>query len=427
MKRTLLTMALALAMITGAKAQTVLPLLPSAHGLLTNQPAYAAQPQQQTQNFEALTNGWNWWSTYIDLSDNGLGMLENMLSTNAQTIKSQTQFTSYGETGWTGNLTSISNDQMYMIKMTNIPADYMTLTNAALTINDVNIMANNGWTWVGFPSDSEISVADALANYQANNEDVVKGMGAFSTYNNGVWTGGLTSLQPGQGYMIKNNGSTTQTFHFAPSTRGIIESEMPNTQWIAAIHDFPTNMSMIAVINLMGEELRSSDYEVAAFSGNVCRGTVVPQYVESLDRYIAFLSISGGNNDALQFRLLDHETSDVYVANNRYSYITDAVEGSLNKPFVLDFNTLMGNNEFTASHLDIFPNPATSGQMVKISVPSNNKNLHVQIINTLGMVVKTTNMSGEEMSFAANLAPGVYTIKVVAGDKQLYVEKLIVK
>lgn len=56
-----------------------------------------------------------------------------------------------------------------------------------------------------------------------------------------------------------------------------------------------------------------------------------------------------------------------------------------------------------------------------------NRSLKVQVINTLGMVVKTLSMAGEEMNFAANFAPGIYTVKIVANDQQLYVEKLIVK
>ena len=423
MKKNLLITAIVLALSGGAFAQTVLPLLPAAHGMTGNQPAYSAQQQQE---FPAMATGWNWWSSYIDLSDDGFGMLETMLGSNASAIKSQTQFTSYGGGQWIGNLNSISNDQMYMIKMNELPAVYMAIANNALTINDVNITSHVGWTWVGFPSKNEIAIQDAMANYEANNNDVVKGMGAFATYSNGSWIGSLSSLEPGHGYMIKNNGSE-QTFNYAPSTRGAIENNSQNTQWIAAIHDFPTNMSMMAVINLMGEELRSSDYEVAAFSGNLCRGTVVPQYVESIDRYVAFLSISGENNDDLQFRLLDHETGDVYVANNRYNYCTDVVEGTLDKPYVLNFNTMSSTDELVASHLDLFPNPVVKGQMVKVSVPSNRKNLKVQVINALGVVVMTTNMSGEEMEFAANFVPGFYTIKIVAGDKQLFVEKLIVK
>lgn len=422
MKKALLTIVLSMAMMAASEAQ-VLPLLPTNHGLTGNQPAYNSQQQQE---FPTIAQGWNWWSTYIDLSNNGLGMLENMLGANALIIKSQTQFTSYDAGTWVGGLSSISNDQMYMIEMSNTPAEYVSLTSPALTINDVEITAQSGWTWIGFPSNTVISVTDALAYYDANNEDVIKSKDAFATYDNGSWIGSLTNLQPGQGYMIQNNGAT-QVFNYSPSARGIIENELPNTQWTAATHGFPTNMSMIATINLMGEELRSSDYEVAAFSGNVCRGTVVPQHVESIDRHIAFLSISGDNDDALQFRLLNHETGDVYIANNRYNYVTDVVEGSLGKPYVLNFNTLMGNDEFTVSHLDIFPNPATSGQMVKVSVPSNNRSLKVQVINTLGMVVKTLSMAGEEMNFAANFAPGIYTVKIVANDQQLYVEKLIVK
>lgn len=423
MKKSLLITAIVLALSGGAFAQTVLPLLPASHGMTGNQPAYSAQQQQE---FPAMATGWNWWSSYIDLSDDGLGMLETMLGSNASAIKSQTQFTLYSPSGWEGSLNSISNEYMYMIQMSNTPAEYMSLTANQVTINDVNITAQAGWTWVGFPSSTPISVADAMTNYSPNSEDVVKGISGFAIYDNGNWEGSLTTLVPGQGYMIKNNGLNPQTFHYGPASRHTID-ETPLTKLEPSIHDFPNNMSMIAVINLEGEELHSSNYEVAAFSGNVCRGAVIPQYVESINRYVAFLSISGEDPCSLSFRLLDYETGNTYIADNNYTYQTDVVEGNFEEPYKLNFNTILGANELSESRLILFPNPAKSGQLVRMSIPGNNEDLKVQIINTIGMIVKTFNMNSGETSFSANMAPGIYTVKIVNSDKQLYVEKLIVE
>lgn len=426
MKKNLLITAIVLALSGGAFAQTVLPLLPAAHGMTGNQPAYSAQQQQE---FPAMATGWNWWSSYIDLSDDGLEKLEAALESNANTIKSQTDFISYrSDVGWIGSLNSINNQEMYMIEMRIVPAGSLTLTGrSSVNIEDVELTAHgNGWTWISYPGKYASNLGDAMSLYTANTGDVVKGMDAFSTYYNGTWIGELSSLQPGQGYMIQNTGNSDVIFNFA-SSRNVVEPKANLTQWTASIHEYPTNMNMIAVINLMGEELKSSDFEVAAYSNGKCRGSVIPQFVEPFNRYMAFLTINGNQNDPLEFRLMNHTTGEVYVASNRYNYSIDAVEGTLENPYILNFNTILGYEELTANHADIFPNPVERGQMVKVSIPSNRKNLKVQVINALGMVVVTTNMNGEEMEFAANFAPGFYTLKVVESDKQLYVEKLIVK
>lgn len=418
MKKSLLITAIVLALSGGAFAQTVLPLLPTAHGMTGNQPAYSAQQQQE---FPMMATEWNWWSSYIDLSDDGLGMLETMLGGNASIIKSQTDFVSYqSEYGWYGDLSSINNQEMYMIEMQALPAGTLTLTGrSAVNLEDVAITAYaNGWTWVGFPSKNAINLDDAMSQYTANAGDIVKGIEAFSTYYNGTWFGELSALQPGQGYMIQNTGESNINFHFV-SSRNAVEFKKNNTQWNASIHEHPTNMNMIAVIKLMGEELTSTDYEVAAFSNGKCCGSVVPQYIEPFNRHMAFLTINGEGNTPVEFRLMDRSTGEVYLASNRYNFSTDAVEGSLENPYTLNFNTILGYEELTANHADIFPNPVERGQMVKVSIPSNRKNLKVQVINALGMVVMTTNMNGEEMEFAANFAPGFYTLKVVESDKQL--------
>ena len=426
MKKNILTLLAVCALAIGAKAQTELPLLPASHGMLGNQPAFTAQQQQE---FPMMATGWNWWSSYIDLSDDGLEMLETTLGSNANTIKSQTDFISYrSDVGWIGSLNSINNQEMYMIEMRIVPAGTLTLTGrSSVNIEDVELTAHgNGWTWISYPGKSASNLGDAMSLYTANTGDVVKGMDAFSTYYNGIWIGELSSLQPGQGYMIQNTGNSDVIFNFA-SSRNVVEPKANLTQWTASIHEYPTNMNMIAVINLMGEELKSSDFEVAAFSNGKCRGSVIPQFVEPFNRYMAFLTINGNQNDPLEFRLMNHTTGEVYVASNRYNYSIDAVEGTLEKPYILNFNTILGSEELAVNHADVFPNPVERGQIVKLTIPSNKKNLYVEVINTMGVVVKSERMTGDELNISANFAPGFYTIKIIESDKQLYVEKLIVK
>lgn len=420
MKKSFLITAIVLVLSGSAFAQTVLPLLPSAHGLTGNQPAYSAQPQQQTQEIN-FANGWNWWSSYVDLSDNGLENLKTLVGANTTAIKSQTQSLMQENNIWGGTLTSLNNSLMYMIN-TISPIEGLEYTAIPVSINDVEISTGTGWTWVGFPSSTSIPVNDAMANFIAENNNVIKSHNQTAMYVDGIWTGSLTTLEPGRGYMIYGN---SQNFNYAPATRGFVEEEVLPTYWTSSYNDFATNMNIVAVINLMGEIVNSTNYEVGAFVGDDCRGSIVPMSIAN--KNIALLTINGNDNDLLSFRLLDKETGEMYIADNNYKYVTNDIIGTVNEPYVLYFNTLMSNDEFKIGKMDMFPNPVKQDGMLTLSIPALNKNMKVQVINSLGMVVKSENMSTEKTNLSVNLAPGVYTVKVVAGDKQLYVERLIVE
>ena len=432
MKKSLLITAIVLALSGGAFAQTVLPLLPASHGMTGNQPAYSAQQQQE---FPAMATGWNWWSSYIDLSDDGLGMLEEMLGSNAQQIKSQNSgFIVYNTNNdsWIGTLTEIDNSKMYCINMSLIPALSLTLRGTVVSPSNVQIDVHSGWTWIGYPCSTENGdIAGALTNFEANNNDQVKSYNSgFAIYNSSTdsWIGTMTSFSPGQGYKIKSNASEVKTFTFPTAARSNVNSNFAfMTQWKAIDGKYADNMTMIAIAKLMGEELNDANYEIGAYCNDECRGSIKLMDVQEFNHYYAFLSIFGESNESIEFRLLDHNTGEVYLPENRYTYSTDKAEGTLENPYILNFNMSLGNEELSNDLVSLFPNPANKGQNVKLVIPNNKEHLTVQITNILGSVVRNERMTGEELNISTNLVPGIYTIKVIDSNKQLYIKKLVVK
>ena len=180
-------------------------------------------------------------------------------------------------------------------------------------------------------------------------------------------------------------------------------------------------MNMIAVVSFDGEELRSDNVEIGAFDGDICRGVIRPMYVESRDRYMVFLTMYGENGEPFSFRLLD-ESGDVYESNEAsVNYHADAVIGSLNTPFELKFNT----KKNTASNLKLFPNPVNQGEMVNMTLPGEGMKT-VEVVNVLGSTMKRIRVA-EGTQLAADMAPGIYTIKVTDAEGNVYVDKLVVK
>ena len=424
MKRNILMLTLLCVMAKATNAQSV-PLLP-VHGLNVNQPAYI---ETESQVF-AMEQGWNWWSTYIDMREGGLNRLEAALGENADLIKSKTQFVAF-DSVWSGSLDGISNDQMYMIKLTNTPENDVRIAGALrLSADDVVINAQPGWSWIGFPNDVPVELNEAMTEYAlfAGENDLIKSKNQFAIFCDSQWTGSLTMLEPGFGYMIRNNGDEAVPFHFSQTGETGERKSLKPSRWNASSNGFPTNMSMIAAINLEGKELPDGNFELAAFAGDDCRGAVAPQFVESQNRYVAFLTIAGDENDVLQFRLADNTSNMIYLSENQYEYSADAVEGTLSNPYVLSFNACIGVDENADKHIQLFPNPAKSGNRVTLVlsfVPESG--MTVEIVNMLGVVVKRERLTQSQMDLPVDLAPGVYHIKVVCNEKQLCSEKLVLE
>ena len=270
-----------------------------------------------------------------------------------------------------------------------------------------------------------MTVADALVNYTATEGEVFKSSAdGFRQYSAtaGEWVGSLNTLKPGNGYMLQslNDENATYTYPSVPANgRALVSSiDKKDTEWQPVMANNPTNMNMIAVVNLDNEELRSENVEIGVFNGETCRGAIRPMYVEAFDQYLVFLTMYGEDNEPFTFRLLDN--GDVYESNEAsVSYKADAVIGKVDAPFQLNFSS---KNSF-AGALNLFPNPVNRGEMVNLTLPADGT---VEVVNVMGSTVKRVRMA-EGTQLAADMAPGIYTIKVTDAEGNVYVDKLIVK
>lgn len=165
-------------------------------------------PVLYTQQVE-LSEGWNWFSSYVEYDANTLEAIENTLGSLGitATIKSQDAFVTNDNTAgtWTGSLTTLDNSSMYMILLNQ--AATLTLTNVLATPESHPIILNTGWNWIANLSQEPMDISVALTGINPNNGDIIKGQDDFAQYdaNHHVWHGTLNSLQPGKGYMYLKN------------------------------------------------------------------------------------------------------------------------------------------------------------------------------------------------------------------------------
>ena len=170
-----------------------------------------------------LVAGWNWISVDIIVDDPVamLDMLKAALGDNGLQIKSMDDYTTYedGEWGAMGDLEEMYNEQMYAIE---VSADCtVTLQGTLATPDDYTIEINPGWNWIGFPCSQVVSLEDALANFDAEDGDQIKGAEEFSTFEDGEWgaMGDLEELVPGQGYKYFSASTEVKELIFSAGTK----------------------------------------------------------------------------------------------------------------------------------------------------------------------------------------------------------------
>lgn len=372
------------------------------------------QNSSEITHTTALTNGWNWWSTYIELNGNdGLAQLENSLGSHGMMIKSRENgfvepYNVNGTISWYGILTSICNEQMYMIRTD--AACQATVTGQAASPANHSVTLNPGWNWIGFMGQQPVSVGAAMSGVTPEGNDVVKGRNSYATYyaGDGNWYGTLNTLEPGQGYMYQSNSNAAQTLTYNTGRAGDtgVNLTPEHNVFRPAADNHAHNMTVTAVVEADGAELRSGLYELAAFVGDDCRGSVKLIHVEALDRYVAFLTVFGEPDEPLAFRLTDGTATA--LAAETMAFSIDGTRGSLTNPCVLRFGSL-SVEDMSLPQVSVYPNPSDGVFCVE------GRDIErVEAYNTLGQLVLRQETHADRLKVdLSSRAHGVYTLRVV--------------
>ena len=361
-----------------------------------------------------LSVGWNWYSTYIEQEGiDGLGQLENSIAVPKAVIQSQNDgyvksVLRNGNVIWGGQLSSINNEEMYKIGTKYV----CEATMEGVVTDPANhpITISKGWNWIGFPIDHSVSVSEALSGFRPKNNDVIKGLNSVATFSNGTWSGTLNTLEPGQGYMYGTKSNTPKILVFQPGRDEITLANItPENNYFQPVADYADNMTLIAVVELNGEELHSDDYELAAFVGDECRGSVKLMYVEPLNRYVAFLTVFGEQEEELHFQLTDGEA--LSLSTDHLTYTVDDILGDLDEPVVLRFNAT-DVEENTLANVRVYPNPSEG----VFNIEGNNIR-KVEVFNAMGQpVCSMETENGNTTLDLTHRASGIYLIRVITDN-----------
>ena len=379
-----------------------------------------------------FTPGWNWWSTHVELTAiDGMAMLEEGVGENASQISSQSSFTNYyAGYGWYGSLTAINNESMYRVQMTDEVEFSMVGPKADPADHPIPLV--KGWNHIGYVSGAEMSVNDALANITAQQGDMVKSQKSYANYYDGYgWYGSLNTIKPGDGLMFKSVNDNPVTFTYPVAVAGAKDLAEnltgDNNHWVPNVYAYPSNMTVMAVVEMEGVELASDNYELAAFVNGECRGSIELVYAEPLNRYVAFLTVSGEEVANMYFGLYNKETGEEFFnTNTSLTFNADAMVGDPAEPFVIGFRDSSAINEL-GNAMTLYPNPASIGEKVNVLISNSMRPVRIEIVDAIGKIVSVESSTNWPASIAVPASAGVYTVRIITEDNGVMIQKMVVK
>ena len=282
----------------------------------------------------ALAEGWNW--TSHNLAEN---IDHSRFTTYAAAIEGQTESLKYDEEkGWMGQLEALNSGQGYKVNMKK--ASDITLRGSLFNPAE-EIILKEGWNWIGFPLYNRTRLETALENYAATEGDLILGLEGIATYEEGAWGGTLTSLEPGQSYLLRTKKDQNFTWkslsrmtakrrRYTPT-----QKEREDSPWELNIHTYPNVMGLIAQLEINGEKAMEKSYTLGAFSEDgECRGIAI------LEDDNLYMNIHGEGGEKIKLRLMDAE-GQTFDVDQEFVFTSNYVRGTRQAPQLL---TIDGTN-----------------------------------------------------------------------------------
>jgi hypothetical protein len=262
----------------------------------------------------------------------------------------------YGNNAWRGDLAEINVGAMYKMQMRN-PAT-LSVVGEKVNPSAKSIKVKSGWNWIGYTPSFNLSVADAFADLNPQDGDVVKSKNDFAIYNSYEWVGTLTALAPGSGYMYYSNANAAKEFTY-PSQPSAQPSQMRIVQHRAnefTVDDnsqYSGNMTIVAIVK--NGNIVEPSVEVGVFAGTECRGANVSE-----TDGLVFLTIAGeGYGDVLTFKVKVGDR--IYQVKRTILFEDDATLGTLSEPYIIQIGEETAIDNTTITSANVY---AHNGQLV---------------------------------------------------------------
>lgn len=270
------------------------------------------------------------------------------------------------------------------------------------------------WNWLGNPYqydhdiNSVFSTEDANANKFNVGDRIVSKDNGFAEYNGEKWTGTLTTLHAGLGYMYFNAASDTinmelkYEWNMPQGTPVMNAPQHKQSVWTYNSAPFADNMTIVADL---GNDYSAERFTVGAFVGDECRGEG-----EMIDGK-CFITVHADKGETISFKLHDAVSGEMRTINEQMPFAKMA--GSLRAPQRLTVGGIVTG--ITSADIASSGIAIVDGQITVQGMDV----ADVIVCNASGAVVST----GE--TTVTGLPSGVYVVKVKTKDGKTVTKKLV--
>lgn len=270
------------------------------------------------------------------------------------------------------------------------------------------------WNWLGNPYqydhdiNSVFSTEDANANKFNVGDRIVSKDNGFAEYNGEKWTGTLTTLHAGLGYMYFNAASDTinmelkYEWNMPQGTPVMNAPQHKQSVWTYNSAPFADNMTIVADL---GNDYSAERFTVGAFVGDECRGEG-----EMIDGK-CFITVHADKGETISFKLHDAVSGEMRTINEQMPFTKMA--GSLRVPQRLTVGGIVTG--ITSADIASSGIAIVDGQITVQGMDV----ADIIVCNASGAVVST----GE--TTVTGLPSGVYVVKVKTKDGKTVTKKLV--
>lgn len=269
------------------------------------------------------------------------------------------------------------------------------------------------WNWLGNPYQYDHDINSVFVKEENRNvfnvgDRIVSKDDGFAEYNGEKWTGTLTTLRAGLGYMYFNAGSENvdmeleHEYYMPQGTPVMNVPQHKQSVWTYNSAPFADNMTIVADL---GNDYSAERFTVGAFVGDECRGEG-----EMIDGK-CFITVHADKGETISFKLHDAVSGEMRTINEQMPFAKMA--GSLHAPQRLTVGGIVTG--ITAADIASSGIAVVDGQITVQGMDV----ADVIVCNASGAVVST----GE--TTVTGLPSGVYVVKVKTKDGKTVTKKLV--
>ena len=380
-------------------------------------------PPRLTTNYY-LAEGWNW----ISLDPTDATLLDPMvllapLGDKVLEIRGKDGSLIFDGNSWTGDLTQLNSGEFYQIHVSE-----PSMLNIDSRVPEDNVISlKRGWNKVSFNAISELPLTTALTNWDAWENDMIKGQDGFAIYDGSQWTGTLQTMQPGKGYQIYSQ--TTVSFSYPTSQ---IEEDVTNVADFEEGTDSPSPAkglraptritgsldsysvprreyadNMCVVADVMDETgiVNGDRYDIGAFAGADCRG--IAELVDG--KY--YITIYGAAAEDIDYHVFDNNRSEFIdtEGGNIFNVASYCDLSNTTKVLIGDLTSIKSTETTDGGKgLNIYPTIAKERLWIRNEISGTPT---ITVISTNGTIsIKTNSLDADNSLNVSQLANGIYVI-----------------